>query len=44
MSSLLPRVIQIINKPPDERTDAEIQALQPWFQKKSKILLNLNLG
>ncbi|XP_059170872.1 uncharacterized protein LOC131952283 isoform X2 [Physella acuta] len=42
MSLLYDKVINIINKPPVERQDGEIEQILPWFRKKSDLFKSLH--
>jgi hypothetical protein len=36
------RVITIISKPPEERTNMELELLLPWLKKRSDTLSNVD--
>ncbi|RUS81041.1 hypothetical protein EGW08_011207 [Elysia chlorotica] len=42
MSLLYDKVVNIINKPPDKRLDAEIEQILPWFRKRSDLFNSLH--
>ncbi|XP_035826837.1 uncharacterized protein LOC101855119 [Aplysia californica] len=43
MSLLYDKVVNTIDKPPDQRLDSEIEQLLPWFRKKSDLFQSLHL-
>ncbi|KAK3760373.1 hypothetical protein RRG08_029405 [Elysia crispata] len=42
MSLLYDKVVNIINKPPEKRLDAEIEQILPWFRKRSDLFNSLH--
>ncbi|KAI8783732.1 hypothetical protein BgiBS90_015348, partial [Biomphalaria glabrata] len=42
MSLMYAKVVNIINKPPEDRQDGEIEQLLPWFRKKSDLFKSLH--
>ncbi|XP_064621913.1 uncharacterized protein LOC135484417 isoform X2 [Lineus longissimus] len=42
MSQMTDRVIQVISKPPSERTDMEVELLLPWLKKRSDTLVTVD--
>ncbi|CAG5121411.1 unnamed protein product, partial [Candidula unifasciata] len=42
MSLLYDKVVTLINKPPEERSDNEITQILPWFTKKSDLFQSLH--
>ena len=44
MTSTYDRVVAVVSKPPDDRTESEADVLMPWFRKKSDLFANLKPG
>ena len=44
MSLLYDKVVNIVSKPPDERTNGEIDAILPWFRKRSELFKSQKAG
>lgn len=44
MALLYEKVVSTVSKDPDERTDAEIEQILPWFRKKSELFKSQKAG
>ncbi|XP_064601097.1 uncharacterized protein LOC135467261 [Liolophura sinensis] len=44
MAHMYDRVVSVITKPAQERTDMEVEQILPWFRKKSDLFRNLRPG
>jgi len=44
MATILEEIENMVSKPPNQRTEEELNRLLPWFRKKSEVFNSLKPG